>query len=184
MNTPSRLPYLRPLLLLGVPLLLSSCEDNEQTIAERARIARFTTTVKPPPNPEKEDLDELIKEEFVAPTVHTDIPEFTPYSFYEGQNMRQLTGISGRSLLLSFATEWCPHSTTMKDALQQLAADAQGSIQIVVIDPDKYTELAKEFGITKVPITFLYVEGVRLRMIEGSYTASSLQHYLSRILKD
>ncbi len=167
---------------LLLALLMTSCEDSEKTHAERARIARFTTEVKPPPNPDKEDLDELIKEEFVAPTSHQDIPVFNPYSMYTGQNMHQLTGVSGRSLLLCFATDWCPHSSSMKESLQELAADGQGSIQVVVIDPDKYTKLAEEFGIEKVPITFLYVEGVRLRMIEGTYSSNSLQHYLTRIL--
>ncbi len=162
--------------------LFSSCGESEEE--DKLRRARFTTEIKPPPNPDQIDLESLIKEEYVAPSLPQEEYQFAPYSLYEGENVKQLTGVSGRSLLLCFATEWCPYSNSMKAALKELSEKAQGELQVVVVDPDAYKGLAEEFGIKQVPMTFLYTEGVRLRSIEGNYSATSLEQYLKRVLTD
>lgn len=50
------------------------------------------------------------------------------------------------------------------------------------VDADAFPAIAEEFGITKVPTTILYTEGVKLRTIEGAYNAASLQRYLHLVL--
>ncbi len=162
--------------------LFTSCRESDEE--EKLRRARFTTETKPPPNPDQIDLESLIKEDYVAPSLPQEEYAFSPYSHYEGGDIKQLTGVSGRSLLLCFATEWCPYSKSMKAALKELSEKAQGEMQVVIIDPDQYKELAEEFGIKQIPMTFLYTEGVRLRSIEGNYSATSLEQYLKRVLTD
>ncbi len=169
--------------LCASPLLLvSSCGESDEE--EKVRRARFTSETKPPPNPDQIDLESLIKEDYVAPSLPQEEYAFIPYSQYTGGNIKQLTGVSGRALLLCFATEWCPHSKSMMNSLKLLSEKAQGELQVVVVDPDKYVELAEEFGIKQVPVTYLYTEGVRLRSIEGNYSATSLEQYLKRVLND
>ncbi len=163
----------------SVMTLLSSCEGDDE--AARAHRARFTTEVKAAPNPSEEDLEILIREDYTAPALPSDMIEFAPFSDYKGESMKQLIGVSGRALLLCFATEWCPHSQAMRSSLEKLAHESQGSLQVVVIDPDKYKKLASDFEIDRVPMSYLYAEGVRLRRIEGVYTKTSLQLYLKRV---
>ena len=45
-----------------------------------------------------------------------------------------------------------------------------------------YPAIANDYGLTKVPTTVFYTEGVKLRSIEGAYTAESLGRYLHALL--
>lgn len=63
-----------------------------------------------------------------------------------------------------------------------MAHEEKSGVQVVQVNADDYPELAEDFGITKVPTTILYTEGVKLRTIEGAYNAPSLRRYLHRVL--
>ena len=104
------------------------------------------------------------------------------YSVYEGQDMRQVTEVSGRTLLLCFTAPWCRHSTAMRNSLKELAEMEKGAIQVVEIDADTYPALANDYNLTKVPTTVFYTEGIKLRSIEGAFTADSLKRYLHALL--
>ena len=58
----------------------------------------------------------------------------------------------------------------------------KGGVQVVEIDADAYPAIANDYGLTKVPTTVFYTEGVKLRSIEGAYTAESLGRYLHALL--
>ena len=51
-----------------------------------------------------------------------------------------------------------------------------------MVNPDDYTDLAKQFELNKVPTTVFYTEGVKLRTIEGAYTAESVRNFLHALL--
>ncbi len=160
---------------------LTGCGESEKERREHA--ARFTTSTKPAPNPQQESLESLVREDKAPiPTTLNGGAKFEPYSEYQGEDIRQVTGVSGRSLLLCFTAPWCNHSNKMRRALQELAKAEQGRVQVVEVNADEYPVLAQEFGITKVPTTFFYTEGVKLRHIEGSYTAESLGRFLRGLL--
>jgi thioredoxin-like negative regulator of GroEL len=96
--------------------------------------------------------------------------------------MRQVTEVSGRTVLLCFTAPWCRHSRAMRQALRELAEQEKGGVQVVEIDADAYPAIANDYGLTKVPTTVFYTEGVKLRSIEGAYTAESLGRYLHALL--
>ena len=52
----------------------------------------------------------------------------------------------------------------------------------VFVEPDEYDNLANSFSLSKVPTTIFYTEGVRLRTIEGAYTADSVRAFLQGLL--
>lgn len=169
-------------LVLGTSLLLlPSCKKTSEKERE-ARAAQFTTSTKPAPNPQKEDLETLVRRDKSAPTTLHGGPKFELYSDYTGEDIRQVTGVSGRSLLLCFTAPWCPHSTRMRQSLQQLAKAEKGRVQVVEVNADAHPALAEQFGLNKVPTTVFYTEGVKLRTIEGAYTAESLQKFLHSLL--
>lgn len=172
--------YVRSLALLLLPLLCVSCGESEQE--KRDRAAQFTTPTKPAPNPQRESLQALIRTDRQVPTQLGSAPRFELYSEYKGQDMRQVTEVSGRTLLLCFTAPWCRHCNSMRKSLKQLTESEKGSIQVVEINADAYPALAKEYNLTKVPTTIFYTEGVKLRSIEGAFTAESLQRYLNALL--
>ncbi len=169
------------LLLLPVALcLLAGCGKSEKERAARAE--QFTTSTKPAPNPQREELETLIRQDTAAPTTLHGAPKFELYSEYKGEDIRQVTGVSGRSLLLCFTAPWCPHCTKMRRSLKRLAEAEQSRVQVVEVNADAYPALAEQFSVTKVPTTIFYTEGVRLRSIVGSYTSESLRKFLHNLL--
>lgn len=166
--------------LLLLPLLCVSCGESDQE--KRERSAQFTTPTKPAPNPQRESLQSLIRTDKQVPTSLHGERKFELYSVYEGQDMRQVTEVSGRTLLLCFTAPWCKHSNAMRNSLKELAEMEKGSIQVVEIDADAYPTIANDYNLTKVPTTVFYTEGIKLRSIEGAFTADSLNRYLHALL--
>ena len=166
--------------MLLLPLLCVSCGESDQE--KRDRAATFTTPTKPAPNPQRESLQALIRTDRQVPTALKGGPRFPLYSTYEGQDMRQVTEVSGRTLLLCFTAPWCRHSTAMRKSLQELAEAEKGGVQVVEIDADAYPAIAHDYNLSKVPTTVFYTEGVKLRSIEGAFTSESLRRYLHALL--
>ena len=166
--------------MLLLPLLCVSCGESDQEKRERA--AQFTTPTKPAPNPQRESLQSLIRTDRQVPTSLKEGPRFELYSVYQGQDMRQVTEVSGRTLLICFTAPWCRHSNAMRKSLQELAEQEKGGVQVVEIDADAYPAIAEDYNLTKVPTTVFYTEGIKLRSIEGAYTAESLGRYLHALL--
>lgn len=170
-------------LMVGLPLLVVGCGDSDEEKAARAAQAeQFTTATKPAPNPQRESLGALVRRQHNMPSNLPGAPRFEPFSEYKGEDMKQVTGVSGRSLLLCFTAPWCSHSTNMRKELQNLAESEKGTVQVVEINADEYPAVAEKFSITKVPTTILYTEGVKLRTIEGAYSAGSLRNYIRSVL--
>lgn len=160
--------------------MVAGCGDDATDRKERAE--QFTTSTKPAPNPRRESLESFVRKDISTPTGLPGAPKYELYSEYGGEDIRQVTGVSGRSLLLCFTAPWCGHCTKMRRSLQELARMEKGNVQVVEANADAYPVLAEQFSITRVPTTFLYVEGVRLRVIEGAYNAPSIQAYIRNVL--
>ena len=158
-------------------LLLVACDDADD---DRRDARHEDIASRPAPNPQRVEI--RVTEKNPRPTSLDTAPRFLLFSRYDGRDIRQVTGVSGRTLWLCFTAEWCPHSARMTEELNALARAEKGGVQIVQVDADTYPALAEEFNITKVPTTVLSTEGVRLRTIEGAFTADSLRLFLHRVL--
>lgn len=161
--------------------LLAGCDDSADD-QQQAQAVGLATASRPAPNPQKESLSILASRQDEVPASLPTGPRFELFSRYSGQDIRQVTGVSGRTLWLCFTAPWCPHSKEMINELKIMAREEKGGVQIVQVDADAFPAIAEEFGITKVPTTILYTEGVKLRTIEGAYNAASLQRYLHLVL--
>ena len=169
-------------LLLIAPLIpaLTGCGDQDPEQTDRT--AQFTTATTPAPNPQREPLEDLLRKDMDDAPGLPGAPRYELYSEYKGEDIRQVTGVSGRSLLLVFTAPWCKHSDVMRTSLRELAEMEKGGVQVVEVNADAFPVLAEEFSITKVPTTILYTEGVKLRTLEGSSTAKELRGYISSVL--
>lgn len=181
----------QPLLLIltCTPCLITGCgEDNEAEKAAQA--ARFNTATNAPPNPQRLALNKEIKQNIHLSAGISTAPKYPLYSRYKGEDIQQVTGVSGRKLILAFTAgdwddttkQWCPHSVNMRTALRTLAEQEKGNIQVVDINADDYPKLAEEFEITKVPTIFVYSEGIRLTRSEGYYNSATLSKLLKELL--
>ena len=162
--------------LCAAVLFSASCGDS----SSQDRSARFSSSSKPAPNPQLDPLTALVKDDLSS--LSSPRYKYPLFSAYEGQDIVQLTGVSGRTLLLCFGAPWCPHSKKMNVSLQKLAASEQGAVQVVTIDADTYPKLARRFGITKIPATVIFVEGMKLQTCIGAYSADVFRGMLKRAL--
>lgn len=177
------------LLLTCVPCLMTGCGDDNEA-EKAAQAARFNTATNPPPNPQRLALNKEIKQNINLSAGASSAPKYPLYSHYNGEDIQQVTGVSGRKLILSFTAgdwdnkeqQWCPHSVRMRSALRSLAEQEKGNIQVVDINADAYPKLAEEFEITKVPTIFVYSEGIRLTRLEGYYNSATLNRLLKELL--
>ena len=160
-------------------MLGSGCKDSAEEQAARA--AQFTTATKPAPNPQRESLESLIRKDLHIPTGLPGAPKYELYSNYAGEDIRQVTGVSGRKLILLFTADWCEHSKKMREALKELAEQEKGNIQVVDVNADEYAKIAEEFQLTKVPTIFIYTEGFRLRTFEGYQSSAALKAMLNEL---
>lgn len=166
--------------LLSIPCLVAGCSDsNDEEQATQA--ARFTTSTKPAPNPVRLALQNEIKQNVNMTTGISSAPKYELYSNYAGEDIRQVTGVSGRKLILLFTADWCEHSKKMREVLKELAEQEKGNIQVVDVNADNYAKIAEEFQLTKVPTIFIYTEGFRLRTFEGYQSSTALKAMLNEL---
>lgn len=161
----------------------AGCGDSEN------RNARYTTSEKKePPRPEvqaielKPDAGSSREEEPEEGMASVGTRKFKIFSAYAGEDINQLLGVSGRTLVLSFvAPQWCPHSKEMVASLKKVAESAQGQLQVVYVDADAFPQLANSnrFHIEKVPMTFVYSEGMLLYSFTGNESPARIQEHLT-----
>lgn len=159
--------------LLLLCTLLTGCEDGEE---RRARYAEK----KPDPKP--------LEKEFVPPPPPLpkagDKEKVDPAMVeYKGGDIAQITGLSGKKVMLVFYAPWCSKCADFRKSLVEYAEKEQGKCHIVTIDADKYPDLANEYGVQAVPKTILYVEGMRLRDMVGYVTAERLYGIIDKLLE-
>ncbi len=167
--------------LLIMPCLLVGCGGDDED-ARAIRAASFTTSTRPAPNPTKISLQNEIRSNVSLVSGAASAPRYELYSEYNGEDIRQITGVSGRKLILAFTADWCEHSRNMREALKKLAEDEKGNVQVVDVNADKFPKIAEEFSLTKVPTIFIYTEGIRLRSFEGAHDATTLKAMLDQLL--
>ncbi len=102
--------------------------------------------------------------------------------FGDKDSMTQITGMSGRNIVVVFYAPWCEHCSQYREALMKYAKSQKGRCYVVTVDADKYPDLAKKFEVDAVPKTILYVEGMKLREMVGCVSAERLEKLISETL--
>lgn len=161
-------------LIFVLPLLIVSCGDSDE------HKSSFNQK-KPPPKPAEQALPPLpiIPQ---APVQKSKI-KFPLFSDYDGADWVQLTGVSGRSLFICFASPWCKHSKQMIQTLELFAKKENGRVQVVIVDPDKYPKLAAKYKLEAVPYTLIYVEGMLLHQFRGALSAENIRQEQRKALQ-
>jgi len=159
---------------------LISCDES--TESKRERSARFTTTSSVAPNPEREPLEDLVRRDLKASDSLRASTQFPLFSNYAGQGLRHVREVSGRSVLLCIEAKWCPFSKKMRRDLKALAENEKGTLQVIMLDADTYPNIARNLKISKLPYSFLYVEGLLLRARAGAHPYDEMKHWFHQAL--
>jgi len=78
--------------------------------------------------------------------------------------------------VLRFTAEWCRPCKSMTAILEEV----KGDTLIEVIDIDKYSDIAVEFGIRSVPTLIMMDGNIEVRRMTGLKTKNDLENWLVR----
>ena len=159
--------------LLSIVPLISSCDDTEE------RRNRYSEK-KPPPAPMERPVTPM-STNFPSESKRKDRVK-PSWMMYNGEDMIQITGLSGRKVFLVFYASWCPHSLAYIEAMKQYANSEKGKSLAVFIDADVYPDMAKRYNVEATPTTILYVEGMNLRTMVGNVSEARLRKLVSETL--
>lgn len=151
---------------------LTGCDDSGD---RRARYAEK----KPEPRP-LERTFEPPRQALPPPAPKKQDPAWMDY---KGEDMRQLTELSGRKILIVFYAPWSKPAMDYVQAVKSWAVAQDGKAFAVLIDADAYPELARKNHLEAVPLTVLYLEGMKLREMVGAVPATRLNALIEQTLR-
>lgn len=164
-------------LFIGVSALLmmaglTGCDDSSE---RRARYAEK----KPAPRPLERTFDPPRK---VLPPA-APVKKAPAWMDYKGEDMRQLTELSGRKVLIVFYAPWSRPALDYVQAVKSYAAAQDGKAFAVLIDADAYPDVARKYGLEAVPLTLLYLEGMKLKEMVGALSAPRLNELIEQTIR-
>jgi thioredoxin 1 len=71
-------------------------------------------------------------------------------------------------VLVEFSTEWCGTSHIIAPIIKEMAAKYKDDIKFCKIDIDEYEELAKQYGVRRIPTILLFDNGKVVNFIVGA----------------
>lgn len=164
-------------LFIGVSALLimaglTGCDDSSE---RRARYAEK----KPAPRPLERTFDPPRK---ILPPA-APVKKAPVWMDYRGEDMRQLTELSGRKVLIVFYAPWSRPAMDYVQAVKSYAAAQDGKAFAVLIDADAYPDVARKYRLEAVPLTLLYLEGMKLKEMVGSLSAPRLNELIEQTIR-
>lgn len=164
-------------LFIGVSALLimaglTGCDDSSE---RRARYAEK----KPAPRPLERTFDPPRK---ILPPA-APVKKAPVWMDYKGEDMRQLTELSGRKVLIVFYAPWSRPAMDYVQAVKSYAAAQDGKAFAVLIDADAYPDVARKYRLEAVPLTLLYLEGMKLKEMVGSLSAPRLNELIEQTIQ-
>lgn len=67
-----------------------------------------------------------------------------------------------------FTAPWCGACRMIKPTMEKCAAANADTVKFLLADADKSPELAREFGVTKLPTAFLFKNGTMTETLCGT----------------
>ncbi|MEZ6066568.1 MAG: thioredoxin family protein [Planctomycetaceae bacterium] len=84
-----------------------------------------------------------------------------------------------RPVLVTFGAEWCGYCKKMEPDLEQLHAKLGDKLHIVHVDVDERGELARHYGVSGIPHSFLFNEGKLVADQSGYMQLPALEKWTS-----
>lgn len=151
---------------------LCSCDNSDE------RKARYAEK-KPAPRPLERTFD-APRQVLPEPAPKENSPVWMEY---KGEDIRQLTELSGRRVLIVFYAPWSRQAMQYVQAVKTYAAAQNGSSFAVLVNADEYRDLARKNNLEAVPMTQLYLEGMKLKEMVGSLPATRLNEVIEQTVR-
>jgi thioredoxin 1 len=93
--------------------------------------------------------------------------------YNEENNFKELIN---KKVLVDFYANWCGPCKMLSPVLEQLSSEID--IDIVKIDVDNNSDLAKEYGIMSIPCLILFDEGKEIKRNLGFMTKDKIKEFI------
>jgi thioredoxin 1 len=85
-------------------------------------------------------------------------------------------------VLVDFWAEWCGPCKMVSPALEEIAAEHQGKINVVKLNVDENPEVVRRYGVMSIPTLALFVDGVVKKRLVGAMPKRNIVAELSEFL--
>ncbi len=85
---------------------------------------------------------------------------------------------SANPVLVEFTASWCGPCKAMAPVIDQFAKDFESHIDVVKIDVDHNSELARAYIVQSVPTSILFIEGQERKRLIGSVSKQALANFV------
>ena len=81
--------------------------------------------------------------------------------------------IANKKVLVDFFAEWCGPCRMQSEVLKEFT-----DIDVIKVDVDKFSEIAKQYGIMSIPTLILFENGKVIKTHTGFMNISLLQEFI------
>lgn len=85
-------------------------------------------------------------------------------------------------VLVDFFASWCGPCRALSPVLDDFASERAGSVKVVKLDVDKFTDISGQVGIRSVPTLMLVRDGQVVAAQAGSLSKSALAAFVDSAL--
>ena len=89
---------------------------------------------------------------------------------------------SKQPVLVEFSTDWCGTSHIIAPIIKEMAVKFKDDIKFCKIDIDEYKEVAKQYGIRRIPTILLFKNGKVVDFVYGAVSREILIKKLNALL--
>ena len=85
-------------------------------------------------------------------------------------------------VVVDFWAEWCGPCKILSPILENAAAEAGGTFELIKVDTDANPELSQQFGIQSIPTVIAFRDGVPVSRFSGAIPEQAFANWLDQIL--
>jgi thioredoxin 1 len=86
--------------------------------------------------------------------------------------------------IVDFYAAWCPPCRRLSPIIAKLANEYSGKVNVVKIDIDKASNLAKQYNISAVPTLIGFKSGKQTFRLEGAPSEAELKKYFDSLISN
>lgn len=98
------------------------------------------------------------------------------------ESFQAIMADSRMPVLLDIYAEWCAPCRSMQPTIDKLAVEFEGNAVIAKLNIDNVPEVAKKYGVSKVPTVLIFSNGELVETVAGAHTSDRYSTLLNRIL--
>ena len=91
---------------------------------------------------------------------------------------------SDKPVLVDFFAHWCGPCKSMDQTIKELATNYESKIEVLKVDIDQHSDLAKSYSIQSIPTLVFFKNGQESRRSIGALSKQQLEKFVSAELED